>query len=204
VRVTGEAANPLVLGDVTFRRGFVDFLGQRFTIREGRIEFDGARPPVPAIDLTAAAQAPELEALLRVQGRADDVELELTSVPPVPQDEVLAQLLFRRDTSQISPFQALRLANAVAVLEGGGVDAIGRLRELTGFDTLDIGGETAETTGVSAGKYIADNVFVEVGQGIGAESGRARVEIELTPHISAVTEVTGARSGARVEWRFDY
>jgi translocation and assembly module TamB len=201
----GPASEAQVLGELTFRRGFLDFLDRRFTIRKGVIAFSGARPPVPEIDLEAAADGRTIVALVQIIGPATAPELKLTSEPELPQDEVLAQLLFDRDMSQITPAQGVRLAAAVRTLEGKGIDLVGEFRRKLGLDTLDVGGEGAADANLRAGKYLADNVYIEMQQGVQAGSGKARIEVELTPHIAVGTEVDEeSRTSVGVEWKLDY
>ena len=98
--------------------------------------------------------------------------------------------------------------SAVNQLQGGGglSDVLSALRRGLGVDTLDVqGGETTEESSVRAGKYVSDNVFVEVERGVAAGSGKARVQIELTPNLSVGTEVNEqSQTGVGVQWRYDY
>lgn len=209
LQVAGTSAAPQITGTIDYRRGFLDFLDRRFNIREGTVRFIGETPPDPRITLEAAAQAPTITGIVRVTGPASDPKLTLSSEPALPQDEVLSRLLFDRDMASLTPMQGLRIANAVARLEGGGMDTIGQLRNLAGLDTLDFGNEDfgaegAETT-ASAGKYVADNVFVAVDQGLSSGTTRARVEVELTPRITLRSEVDNqSRTGIGLEWSMDY
>lgn len=203
--VKGPASNAQVLGNIGFRRGFLDFLDRRFKVRSGTIAFTGASPPIPEINIEAESQGQTLLALIKVTGPANNPKLELTSEPPRPRDEVLAQLLFKRDMSTITPAQGLRLANAVAMLEGGGVDVIGKFRSGLGLDTLDVGGESADDANVRAGKYLADNVYFEMQQGMQSGSGKARIEVELTPNVTVSTEVSEqSQTGVGLDWKMDY
>jgi translocation and assembly module TamB len=71
-------------------------------------------------------------------------------------------VLFGRSASQLSPFEAAQLAAGVAALAGGGgFDVIGNLRELAGLDRLSFGGEASGLT-VAGGRYITDNVYLEI------------------------------------------
>ncbi|MEZ5824881.1 MAG: translocation/assembly module TamB domain-containing protein [Geminicoccaceae bacterium] len=201
--ITGKAASPEIAGAIEFRRGYLDFLDRRFAIRTGKIGFTGDL--IPEIELSAAAQGEELVAIVGISGPATKPEFELTSEPSRPQDEILSDLLFKRDVSSITPAQGVRLAAAIRTLEGGGTDTLGQLRDSVGLDTLDIGGESAGEATAKAGKYIADGVFLEVERGLASGSGKARVEIELTDNITVNTEVTeDAQSGVGIEWRLDY
>ena len=61
------------------------------------------------------------------------------------------------------------------------------------------------TPTVSGGKYIAPGVFVGVEQGAATQSTRSRVEVEITPHITAQSSM-GADGSSQVglDWRYDY
>jgi len=209
LQIAGSTREPAIEGSIDYRRGFLDFLDRRFELREGSITFTGATPPVPNVNLEAAATTASLTGILRVSGPAEDLEFELASEPELPQDEVLSQLLFDRGTQGLTPVQGLRLANAVAQLEGGGMDAMGALRDITGLDVVDLGNadfgdEEAETT-ATAGRYVADNVFIAVDQSLSTGATRGRVEIEVLPNITVRGAVDDqARSGVGVEWRMDY
>jgi autotransporter translocation and assembly factor TamB len=187
------------------RRGYVDLLDRRFVIREGEIRFVGTSPPTPEINLTAAAEGNGITAIVRLSGAATDPIVAIDSEPTLPTDEILARLLFGRDVSRITPVQGIRLAAAVRQLEGGGgLDVLTNLRETIGIDTLDIGGDSPAEAYVSAGKYVAENVFVEVQQSLATGQTKARVEVELTDQINVVTETGDGMSGVEVEWRYDY
>ncbi|GBD42695.1 Translocation and assembly module TamB [bacterium HR40] len=203
--VRGTAAAPLVEGSIGLRRGYLDLLDRRFTLREGEIRFGGADPFSPFIHLVATAANQDVTAVARLEGPASDPRLLLESDPALPQDEILSRLLFGRDVSRITPIQGLKLAAALQRLEGGtGLDLLGSLREAIGVDTLDIGGESPAEAYVSAGRYVAENVYVEVRQGLATGGMKARVEIELTNRVSVATETGNGGGGVEVEWRYDY
>ncbi|MEM7022583.1 MAG: translocation/assembly module TamB domain-containing protein [Pseudomonadota bacterium] len=211
IEAKGPATDPRLTGTLSIRRGFFDLLDRRFDLRRGEIEFSGVSPPNPTIDLEAVARAVDITAIISVEGNAKDPKLTLESEPPLPEDEVLSRLLFNREASSITPVQAVQLAAAVDRLRGGGVDVLGRLRAAIGVDTLDVSNSSdSEGDGISgsrlrAGKYLTDDVYVEAERGTEAQSGRARVEVEILPNLSLQAD-TGedANSGVGLQWRFDY
>lgn len=205
--VRGPATAPEIIGELEFRRGFLDLLEKRFQIRRGVISFVGSQPPLPMIDLEAAASSEEIQVVVRLRGPVADPTLELSSEPVLPQDEILSRLLFGRSVARITPAQGLRLAAAVNTLRGGSAlsDMLSSLRRGLGVDTLDFGGETAQESTARAGKYLTDNVFLEIERGVAAGSTKARVQVELTPNLSVNTEVDEqSRSGVGLEYRYDY
>ncbi|MGQ0593451.1 MAG: translocation/assembly module TamB domain-containing protein [Gammaproteobacteria bacterium] len=203
--VTGTADDPLVVGSMDFRRGFLTLLDRRFSIDRGTITFSGAKPPIPELDIKASAKASGgFTGIVQITGPATSPKLELSSDPAAPQDEVVARIMFDRPSSGISPFQGLRLAAAIRELQSGGDGLIGIGREALGVDTFDISGSGGADTTASAGKYISDNVFLEVQQGVTSGSAKAKLEIELTPSLSAETQIGQQGTGSRLNWTYDY
>jgi autotransporter translocation and assembly factor TamB len=136
-------------------------------------------------------------------------ELTLTSEPERPQDEVLSYLLFGRDASEITPGQGLRLAAAANTLRGGPsvFDGLDSLRTGLGLDTLDLqsSDEGLDQSTARAGKYVTEDVYVEVERGAAANSGSARVRIDLTNTLAAESEVTeNNETGVGLLWKYDY
>jgi translocation and assembly module TamB len=203
--VAGTSAAPRVSGTLRVRRGGFELLGRRFDLRGGTIDFDGQTPPAPELRIDAVTQAERITAVVRITGKAKAPEFRLDSEPSLPEDEVLARLLFNRDTSALGPVEAVRLAAAANTLRGGGLDPLGRTRQTFGLDTLDVSGAGLHDGEVRAGKYLNDRVFVEVGKGPAADSEDVSVEVEILPNLSLDAE-TNARSqtGIGLKWRFDY
>jgi translocation and assembly module TamB len=107
----------------------------------------------------------------------------------------------------MTPAQAAQLALAVNRLRGGGgLDLLGRMRSLLGVDTLDIaGGETAAESTLRAGKYLGDDLYIELERGAASGTGRARVEVEILPNVSIEADTgADAQSGVGVQWRYDF
>ena len=96
---------------------------------------------------------------MQIKGRATDPTVTFVSQPELPQEEVLARLLFGRDLTSLSAFQAAQLASAVATLAGKGGDGImSKLRKGFGLDDLDIStnaeGQTEVKAGLEAGQRV--------------------------------------------------
>ena len=206
--IKGGTSEPLVTGNLSILRGSYNFLGKRFNLSKGTITFGGEYPPLPSFDMTGEAMSKDITAIVDLAGTAQDLDLYLSSEPLLPQDEILSRLLFGRSVAQVTPLQAVQLGNAVNSLRGGsGFDLMGRARRFLGFDQLEIkqAGDNMYESTISAGKYLSDNVYLEVERGIGAESGKASVKWELNPNISVETEVgENAETGAGINWKWDY
>jgi translocation and assembly module TamB len=208
VRIKGAATQPSLAGALSIVRGSVNFLGKRFELKKGSLFLDGSSPPSPRIDVEAEAKSRDIVATLHLSGPVQHLEMRLSSDPPFPQDEILSRLLFGRSASNITPLQALQLADSINTLaRGGGLDLLSQTRQMLGLDqlTLKPSGKTQEETALSAGKYLSEEVYLEMEQGISPETGKASLKWEITPNVSVHTEVgVNAEAGVGVDWRWDY
>ncbi|SNB52219.1 Autotransporter translocation and assembly factor TamB [Arboricoccus pini] len=205
VKVTQTADNPLVIGTINYRRGYLNLLDRRFDIDTGTITFSGAQPPIPELNIKATSEtAGGFTGIVTVTGAATNPTLALTSDPIAPQDEVVSRIMFNRSSADISPVQGLKLAAAIQQLQSGGDGLMGIGRDALGVDTFDVSGSGGSDTTASAGKYISDDVFLQVQQGATADSTKAKVTIELTPNLSADTTVGQTGTSAGLSWTHDY
>jgi translocation and assembly module TamB len=203
--VGGTTSDPQLSGTAEVVRGAYDFAGKRFDFDTSSVVFLATHPKDIRLNLTATREDPALTAIVKITGTAAKPEIAFSSVPSLPSDEVLSQVLFGTSASQLSPIEAAQLAAAVSSLAtGGGLDVIGNLRAFAGLDRLSLGGN--ETTGVtvSGGKYIARDVYLEISGGA-REGPAAQVEWRVRRQLSIISRVAGAQgSRLAVRWRRDY
>ena len=202
-RVRGTIANPQLTGSANVVRGDYEFAGKRFVFDDtGRVTLS-TDPKQIRLNLAATREDAALTASIDVTGTAAEPKIALTSTPSLPQDEILSQVLFGRSASQLSAFEAAQLAAGVAALAGGGgFDVIGNLRELAGLDRLSFGGDASAVT-VAGGRYITDDVYLEV---IGGGESGAAVKVEWQPRRNiAVSSQFGGQgdTSLSIRWRHE-
>lgn len=198
--VGGNTGQPLLTGEARVVRGDYQFAGKRFDFDDRGVVRLGSTAEAIRIDLSAVRDDPTLTAVVRIQGTAAKPEITLSSTPVLPEDEVLAQVLFGRSASQLSSLEAAQLAAALTTLAtGGGFDVLGGLRQLAGLDRLALGGG-ASGMGVSGGKYLTDAIYLELTGG-GREGPTAQVEWRIRRNLSLVSTVS-TQGDARLSVRF--
>ncbi len=207
--VQGAVNAPKITGSLSIIRGRFIFLGKRLGIKTGTITLGGVFPPSPLLHVVTETRSGGATIIMRLTGDIEAPEISLDSIPAMPEDEILAHLLFGRDFARITPWQALIMAQALNSLRGGGsaFDLMGETRRVLHVDQIDVreSDEQKGETSVSIGKYVSERVFVELEQGINADGGRARVEVSLTPTISIETEAgTDAESSLGLFWSWSY
>ena len=183
LRVRGPTNDLAPVGEFTMRRGRLEVLGQRITFDQGSLQLIGNLDP--QINFVARTRSGEVTAIITVTGRVSSPEIAFSSEPPLPEDEVLARVIFNRSVANLSAFQIAQLAVAAAELAGGGggPGILSQLRSATGFDDLDVITEEDGSTAVRAGRYIDDNIYLDVQAETGGET-RAQINLDITDNFT--------------------
>jgi translocation and assembly module TamB len=206
--IGGTVTSPAISGTAELVRGGYTFAGRRFDLREGKIQFDGRTPVNPMLDIDAEANVNDLTAVIHVGGTGLKPDISFTSVPALPQDELLSRILFGTSITNLSAPEALQLASAVGSLQGGGgLDPINVVRKAAGLDRLRIiaaDPTQGQGTSIAAGKYLTRKTYVELitdGQGYSA----TRIEYQVTRWLSLLAAIsTLGRESANVRISKDY
>ncbi len=165
ITVRGTAAEPIVSGGFTMRRGRLTILSRRLDFTDSsKITFGGDL--TPALNMEATSTAGSTTITVDVTGLATDPQIGFSSSPALPQDEVLAQLIFGQSMSKLSAMQIAQLADAASQLAGGRSTSLFEgLRSHLGVDDLDISTDANGQAQVGAGKYLNKRTYIELQQG---------------------------------------
>ena len=222
IRARGSSAAPEVTGGLKVVHGTFSFFGKDMTLTRGTVTFTGGHKIAPNIDVLAETTTAEATFDVGATGTPDDLKLKLSSIPAMPQDEILSHLIFGRDVTRLSPAEGLQIAQAAATLSSGGPGMLDKVRHKLGLDVLDIGSMNNQNdlqpqqpqgssssasatgnTGVSGGKYIANGVYLGAEQGLSGET-RSKVEVEVLPHVRVESEAGTRSEEVGVNWQMDY
>lgn len=152
---------------------------------------------IPTVDLAATSTAGSTTITVNVAGSANNPTVTFASSPALPQDEVLAQLIFNRSMSNLSALQIAQLASAVSQLAGGSsTSLLDGLRGKLGVDDLDVTTDENGAAQVRAGKYLNDRTYIELQQGSDAGSGKAIINLDVGRGVKLRGEAGSDGSGA--------
>jgi translocation and assembly module TamB len=190
LKLTGPVSAPQAVGQFTMRRGRLSVLGRRLTFTRGTLGFSGSL--VPYLDLAAESTVSDATVTVLVTGPANNPKFLFQSTPSLPEDEVLARLVFGRSMSNLSPVQIAQLAEGAAQFAGvgGSTSLLTSLRNQLGVDDLDIKTDDQGRTAVSAGKYLNDRTYVTIEKGDKAGSGKAAIDLDVGRGVKLRGEAT--------------
>jgi translocation and assembly module TamB len=205
LHIGGTADAPLVSGGFDLQRGSFSLGSSRLNFTQGRVGFAGlglTNKIDPTLDFTAqAAVADNTTAIMRITGVADAPIFEFSSIPAMPQDEIMGYLLFGVPVAQLSPIQMAQIGYALASLSGvggdGSLNPLVKLQRSLGLDRLTIGAGTTTTTAtgtdssgasIEAGRYVSKHVYIEAKQTTAGTSQVGAV-VDLTKHLKLQTRL---------------
>ncbi|MCL4186002.1 MAG: translocation/assembly module TamB domain-containing protein [Rhodobacteraceae bacterium] len=203
LELAGTTAAVVPIGGFSLIRGRLDLLGRRFQLTEGQAQLQGQFAPY--LRLAAVTEAEGITVRIEVEGEATEPAIRFLSAPELPEEEVLARLLFGKGIETISALQAAQLASAVATLAGrGGEGVVGRLRRGFGLDDLDVSTDADGTAAVRAGRYLTENIYTDVTVGADGRSA-VRLNIDVSPSLTVRgTATSDGRTGIGLFFERDY
>ncbi|MCB1445938.1 MAG: translocation/assembly module TamB domain-containing protein [Rhizobiaceae bacterium] len=189
VQIAGLSSAPNVSGGFKMLRGRLSIVGKRLDFTTGEITFGGGL--VPYLNMIASTTVNATTLNVNVSGLANDPSFSFTSSPVLPQDEVLAQLIFGRESSKLSPFQIAQLADAVATLSGGQRTSLfNKLRQGLGVDDLNVGTDENGGAQVTAGKYLNRRTYLELKQGEDESKSGVAINLDIGKGVKLRGEAT--------------
>ncbi len=217
VHLTGTLANPQPDGHFQLRRGEFSLAGQTITFTKGEIGFDGGSLTDPSLNFLASRTGTSATANLAITGSASSPKITLSSSPPLPQDEVLSQLLLGRSAATLQPLELAQIAAALASLTGvtpGIGDPLNTVRTELGLDRLSIGSNGGGSS-LDAGRYVAPGIYIGARQSLSGSGTQSVVQIDITRGLklegtvgtgtaSATGDQSSQGTGVAVIYQKDY
>jgi autotransporter translocation and assembly factor TamB len=179
MRVTKTLEQPFILdGTVETLRGFASFYGKKFTVQEGKVVFPGTEEINPFLDVWVTHTVSEYDVSIKVGGKAHQPTLTLSSVPELPQADIMALLVFGKTTDRLTNSEQSSMGNQAQQLVGGVVagELEKALGKPLGLDTIDLeAGKEPGTGSVSVGRYVTQDIFLSYERDLGNKSDNTKV-----------------------------
>ncbi|MDB6014972.1 MAG: putative Outer Membrane Protein, partial [Gammaproteobacteria bacterium] len=204
IKIGGTTDVPIVSGEFELQKGSFTLGSSQLNFSSGTVTFNGQglkKKIDPTLDFEAQTVAADVTATVKITGLADSPKIELSSTPDLPQDEIMARLLFGESAAQLTALQVVQIGAALASLGGGGggLNPLTKLQKTLGLDRLTVGsdatnggtGANSQTNNgysVEAGRYVSSRVFVAVKESTTGQTHVA-VDVDLTKHLKLQTRL---------------
>ncbi|WP_336293731.1 translocation/assembly module TamB domain-containing protein [Bartonella sp. CB169] len=183
ISLSGSLHDVRPVGEFRMIRGRFDILSQRLNFDQGQASFSGNLNPT--VYFVTNNNSGDIRVTVTVSGTIDNLDINFSSQPNLPQDEILAHLIFNRSLSELSPLQIAQLAAATADLVGASnTSLLSALRNKIGLDDLDLIVDEKGNTGLRIGRYIHNNIY------LGFEAGadgmtKGTINLDISRHLKA-------------------
>ena len=138
--VGGTAANPVILGRTTLTGGEVFFLGKRYEVQNGTIEFANPVRTEPTLNLYVTTTVQQYTIILNFVGPIDRLRTNYTSDPSLAPSDIINLIAFGKTAEQsASAASTPTSVGAESVLaQGVSGQVSGRIEKLAGISQLSI------------------------------------------------------------------
>lgn len=200
LRVTGSTGKPVPQGGFTLTHGTIAALGKTLTFSKGEVSFAGDL--MPEVDFVAQIAAPDITAQVAVTGPATAPVFKFSSIPDLPQDEILSRVMFQKPSGSLSGFQALQLAQAAAQFSGDGDSAYQKMMSSLGVVPSSSGNDGPMS---KISRALGDRVSVGVVTGATADQTGLSADVAVTKHLRVQSDVrsngsTSVGVGSEIEY----
>ena len=180
-------------GTIRAVRGTYTAFGQRLAIERGELYFDGPLDN-PGLDVFALRKNLAVEAGVEVTGTVRVPRVQLTSNPPVPDNEKLAWLVLGHGLDSANSADAAALQAAFAALGGMGGAPFGqRIAHTFGVDDISLRAADPGRLGtggqiVAVSKRLSDKLSLVYEQGLSVANNALKVEYALSRTVTLRAE----------------
>lgn len=191
VRLTGHTLAVKPRGQLGLINGRFDLLGRQLTLTQGALRLEGSFLPV--VRMSAHIRDGDADLMAVLEGPVMAPRIRFSSVPELPENQIIARLLYREGAERLTLLQATRIGTTAMQLGGpaAGSGIIARLRDGFGVDYLDLAKDVEGGAAVRAGKYVADGAYAEVTVGERATDLSVRLNLNEDLTLKGSVDTSG-------------
>jgi translocation and assembly module TamB len=194
-------------GVVRSLEGKIDVYGKEFTLERGLITLPGVPGQEPYLQARAIHQMTDAIFIVDVTGPVNNPQINLSSSPAMPPNELLSYLIFDRPTSTLNKAEFDVTQQAVGVL--GGITAR-KIQEFLGKDFPVLGDVSLKGSQGAIGvtKPLTKDVTLSVERKLNPAEGdnpvQLRLQYRINRHFSLEAEGGQSRTGADALFNYEW
>ncbi len=212
--ILGTLKSPVLVGRVELKGGKIFFRNNEFTIINASADFTDPARLNPFFDIVARTRVKEYQIQLSLEGYVDQFNLSLSSEPMLDEVDILSLLTVGEIGTKLKGFEGgIGASEAASFLTGKLQETVEeRLRNITGFDRIQVEPYVSESTGTIgprvtvSKKLLTDKVYVTYTTSLGNTPEQSlKVEFFVSDSISLVGERDELGTlGADIKFRLEF
>lgn len=208
VRVRKKPGEALALGGlVRSLEGNLDVFNKEFKVDKAMVTLPGVPNQQPVIEARASHEMTDAMLLVDVHGPVNKPQIDLSSSPPLPANDLMSYLLFGRPVGDLSQQEFDAKQQAVGVL--GGMTA-SKIQEILGNDFPILGDINVKSSAGSIGltKNLAKGVSISVERRTSPTAREdptvVRLQYRLNRYLRLQAEQGQRNTGGDVLFKYDF
>jgi translocation and assembly module TamB len=197
LEVSADNGKTLAQGEIFVREGRYQAYGQDLTIEQGRVLFSGPLTNA-GLDVRATRESRDksVTAILNVSGTLREPLVQVSSEPPLPEEEALSYLVTGQGMGAAGGGEAALLRQAALTKGLGKSQALlDRIAGEVGVDELQVQqGASLEDSSLLLGKYLSPDLYVSYALGLFDPQGALVLRYKLTERLRLEAQ-SGAQQG---------
>lgn len=210
----GTVGHPLLFGRIESKGGKVYFRNNEFKVLSASADFTDPNRINPLMEIVAQTSVKGYNINLSLEGQIERFTLSLVSDPPLEETDILSLLTVGQIGKQTKGLEGgIGAGEAAGFLTGKTQDIIeDRMKNLTGFDRIQIDPYISKTTGTIgpritvSKKLLGDRLFVTYSSAVGStEEQILSLEYLLGKNVSLIGAKDERGSvGGDIKFRFEF
>ena len=198
LNVRGTAAEPVILGRVNLNSGDLLFMGNRYLLQGGTIDFANSSQTQPVLNVAANTTVEQYDIHLQFHGPTDHLRTNYTSVPSLPPSDIINLLVFGKtsEESAASPMPGNLGAESLIASQISS-QVTSRVEKIAGISRLSVdpvlggtGSQQNPGARITIQQRVTGNIFVTYSTDVTQTQNQV---IELQYNVSPKVTVSGTR-----------
>lgn len=195
LQLRGTAADPVILGRVNINGGDLIFMGNRYVLEGGTIQFANPTRTEPTLNVAANTTIQQYQIYLRFEGPVDQMHTNYSSVPALPPADIIHLLAFGSTTEAAAANPTPGTLGAESVVASQVTSQVtSRVAKVAGISQLSVDpelGGVANSGGANTGaritiqQRVTGNLFVTFSSDVTTTQDQViQLQYKVSPKLS--------------------
>ncbi|WP_027359164.1 translocation/assembly module TamB domain-containing protein [Desulforegula conservatrix] len=188
LKLSGKLSAPVISGRCKVDSGIIYYRKNEYEVKKGVIDFINPYSIEPEFDIESSSKIKQWTVSLKISGTPEKLNFDLSSDPPLDDNEILSLVILGNVSKDVSGGQAAQRPASEMLGEMLASTFSKEIKSVAGLDILEAGdktGQQEDTTRVTIGKNLSRRLAVKyaVDSKEGEVSQKAMAEYKLLENI---------------------